>query len=384
MALEVSMLFQIAIILIFAKILGEMSERLKFSSLLGEVIAGILVGPILGWVQPSSFLEQIAQFGAIFLMFIIGLNTRFDDLKKDVYHGSFLALFGAALSFAAGFAVGYYFFNSTAIGMVLGVAIASTSAVVSLRTLIDVGEFRTNLYHKITMVLTADNVIAILALALLTSYLTFGIVEIWKILALFFAVLGFFFLILSAGRKFVPPIVDAFGRLKDEQILLSIPLVVLFLVAFASEQVGIAGVTGAFLAGMAMNRSPLAESVIAPKVKTIGYGFFIPLFFAYASLSLDLNFLAANYYIILVLLAAAAAAKFIGCGLASRIDRLKDREQTILGAAMIPRGEYAIIVAQAALGFAAVTPQVYTTIVSFVLLSILVTPLLLRLVHRMW
>ena len=182
----------------------------------------------------------------------------------------------------------------------------------------------------------------------------------------------------------MPPTVDLFGRLKDEQMLLSIPLVILFLVAFASEQVGIAGVTGAFLAGMAMNKSPLAESVIAPKVKTIGYGFFIPLFFAYAALSLDLSFLVNNFNIILILLVAASAAKFIGCGLASRIDGLKRREQIIVGVAMIPRGEYAIIVAQAVLGFAAASQQVYTIIVSFVLLSILITPLLLRIAHRLW
>lgn len=382
MVLEVQMLFQIAVVLIFAKILGELAERLKFSTLFGEVIAGIIVGPLIGWVQPSAFLEQIAQFGAIFLMFIIGLNTRFDDVKKDIYRDSFLAVLGAALSFAAGFGVGYYFFHDVAIGLVLGVAIGSTSTVVSLRSLIDVGEFRTNLYHKITMILTADDVVAILALSLLTSYMTFGAVELWKILALFFAVLGFFFLILTAGGKFVPPIIDFFGQLKDEQILLSIPLVILFIVSFASEQVGIAAVTGAFLAGMAMNRSPVAESVITPKVKTIGYGFFIPLFFAYAALSLDLSFLVTNINIILILLAAAAVTKFVGCGLASRLDGLRLREQVIMGAAMIPRGEYAIIVAQTALGFSMVTPQIYTIVISFVLLSMLVTPLVLRVAHR--
>jgi Kef-type K+ transport system membrane component KefB len=384
MTLEVQVLFQIAIILIFAKVLGEIAERLKLSSLFGEVVAGILVGPVLGFVSPGDFLGQMAEFGSIFLMFIIGLNTKFDDMKRDIYRGSMLALFAAILSFAAGFAVGYYFFADMTTALVLGVAVASTSAVVSLRSLIDAGEFRTNLYHKITMMLTADNVIAIIALSLLTSYLTFGIVELWKVLGLLFAVVGFFFLILTAGTKFVPPVVDLFGRLKDEQILLSIPLVVLFLVAFASEHVGIAGVTGAFLAGMAMNRSPLAESVIAPKVKTIGYGFFIPLFFAYSALSLDIEFLISNFYIILVLVAAAGLSKFIGAGLASRIDGLRDREQIIVGVAMIPRGEYAIIVAQTVLAFTAVNQQIYTIIVTFVVLSILITPLLMRLVHRRW
>jgi Kef-type K+ transport system membrane component KefB len=133
---------------------------------------------------------------------------------------------------------------------------------------------------------------------------------------------------------------------------------------------------------MAMNKSPHTESVIAPKVKTIGYGFFIPLFFAYAALSVDLGSLAGNFYAVIILLIAAAAAKIIGCGLLSRLDNARLREQLVLGFGMIPRGEYAIIVAQAALGFAILSQQVYTIIVSFVLLSILVTPLLLRIVHK--
>ena len=377
MALEIQVLFDIAVILIAAKVFGEIAQQLKFSSLVGEVIAGVVVGPLLGLVHPNGFVSQMAGLGVIFLLFLIGLGTRFDDFKHDIYKGSALAAAGALLSLGFGFIVGYYVFGTVLSGLVVGLAIMSTSTAVSLRSLIDVGEFRTGVYNKVTMILTADDVVAILALSLMTSYFSYTL-EIWKVAALFFAVLGFFFLILTAGSKIVPPLLDVFSKIKDEQIMLSIPLVIVFLVSFASENVGIAAVTGAFLVGMAMNRSKFADTDIAPKIKTIGYGLFIPLFFAYSAISLDLSFLAANIWLVALLVAAAAVAKVIGCGLLSRFHGMHIRDQITIGLGMIPRGEYSIIVAQVALVAAAITQQIYTIIVSFVLVSIIITPLLLR------
>ncbi len=379
--MTMEILFDIAVILIFAKIFGEIAERLRFSSLVGEVIAGITVGPLLGIVHPSAFLGQLAGLGVIFLMFLIGLNTKFDDFKRDIYKGSVLAVAGAALSAVLGFMIGSYVFNNFYAGLVLGAALVSTSTAVSLRSLIDAGEFRTNVYNKITMILTADDVVAILTLALMTSYFSYS-VEIWKVIALFFAVIGFFFLVLTAGTRFVPRVLDLFAKVPDEQIMLAIPLVIVFIIAFASENVGIAAVTGAFLTGMAMNRSSLADSAIAPKVKTIGYGFFIPIFFAYSALILDLSALGTHIWLILLLVVIAAAAKFVGAGLLSRIYGLNLKEQITIGVGMIPRGEYTIIVAQAALAATMLTTDVYTIIVAFVLVSIIITPLLLRVVGK--
>lgn len=383
MTLEVQILLDIAIILIVAKIFGEIAERLKFSSLVGEVIAGITVGPLLGLVHPSAFLSQVASFGILFLLFLIGLNTRFDEFKKDIYRGSFLAVAGAAISFVAGFLIGYGVFNSAEIGLVIGIAMLSSSTAISLRSLIDIGEFRSTVYQKLTAVASADDVVAVLALSLLTTYFTYGVVEIWKIAALFFAVLGFFFLILTVGSKLMTGFLHIFDKVRDDQIMLSIPLVIVFIVAFVSEHVGIAGVTGAFLAGMAMNRSHMAESVIVPKIKTIGFGFFIPLFFAYSALILDIGALINYTGIIVLLVIVVSFAKLVGCGFLGKIYNLGKKEQLMIGLGMIPRGEYSIIVAQAALTVGVLTQQIYTIIISAVLLTIIITPILFRFSENM-
>ena len=229
---------------------------------------------------------------------------------------------------------------------------------------------------------SADDVVGILALSLLTTYLTYGTVEIWKVVGLFFAVLGFFFLILTAGSKLVAKFLQAFSKVKDEQIMLSVSLVILFVVAFVSEQVGIAGVIGAFLAGMALNRSPIAESVIVPKIKTIGYGFFIPLFFAYSAIILDLGALVSYAGIIVLLLVAIALSKILGCGVFGSVYGFSRREQLMIGIGMIALGEYSILVAQIAFAAGVLSQAAYTIIIAVVLLSIILTPILMKIVHR--
>lgn len=382
MALEVAVLLDIAIILIVAKIFGEIATRLKFSSLIGEILAGVLLGPVLLIVHPNDFLERVASFGILFLLFLIGMHTRFDEFKKDIYKGSVLAVAGAVISFAAGFLIGYGVFGSFVTGIVLGVVLLSSSTAIALQSLGDVGEFRTTLYHKLTAISSADDVVGILALSLLTTYLTYGTVELWKVVALFFAVLGFFFLILTVGSKVVARLLEAFQKVKDEQIMLSIPLVVLFFVAFISETVGIAGVIGAFLAGMAMNKSPLAESVIAPKIKTIGYGFFIPLFFAYSAVILDLGALVNYWSIILLLVVSIAISKILGCGFLGSIYGFSRKEQLMIGIGMIALGEYSILVAQIAFAAGALSQAAYTIVIAVVLISIIITPILMKIVHK--
>lgn len=378
MVLDVAILLDIALILIAAKVLGEISERLGFSPLVGEVVAGVLLGPVLLLIGPDPFLEQIAGFGILFLLFIIGLETNFDAVKKDAYRGSVLAILGAALSFAAGFFIGTTFFGSANTGIFMGIAMVSTSTAITLRSLIDVGEMKTRVYEMSLAIDMADEVIAILSLSLLVTYFTYGSVQIWTVVGLFFAVLGFFLLIMTAGTRIVNKFLEFFRVMKDEQILVAIPLVIVFFVAFLSEQTGIAGVTGAFLAGMAMSKSRMTESTILPKVKVLGYGFFIPLFFAYSAIIFDLAALENYWFVILLLLVAGSLAKVVGCGYFSGFYKFGRREKMLIGIGMIPRGEYSIVIAQLALAAAIITSQLYTVVVAYVILSILITPVLMR------
>ncbi len=372
----------IAILLLSAKLMGELFERLNLSSLVGEISAGILVGPVLGFVTPSEELRLVTNFGIIFLLFLIGLSTRFDEIKENVYTGSVLAMVGCLLAFLGGFAVGYFIFKSVEIGVILGVAVISTSTAITLRSLTDIGEFQSKPYKLALAIDIADEVIAILALALLTTYFSFGSVRIWEIVSLFFAVIGFFFFVMTAGSRMAGKFLSFFRTMRDEQILVSIPLVILFFTAFVSEHVGVAAVTGAFLAGISMSKSPIVEPLVVPKIKAMSYGFFIPMFFAYSAILLDLGAVLKYAAVILALLATISFGKFLGCGFLAGYFGYNSRDQKIIGIGMIPHGEYSIIIAQLALLGGFIGADIYTIVIAFVIVSIVITPLLLRFVGR--
>ena len=368
----------IAILLFSAKLMGELFERLNLSSLVGEISAGIIVGPLLGLITPSEELRLVTNFGIIFLLFLIGLSTKFDEIKDNVYVGSILATGGCVFAFIGGFAVGYMVFGSIEAGVILGVTVISTSTAITLRVLTDIGEFQSKPYKLALSIDIADEVIAILSLALLTTYFSFGSVKLWEIVSLFFAVIGFFFFVLTAGSRMAGKFLSLFQAMRDEQILVSMPLVILFFIAFISEHVGVAAVTGAFLAGVAINKSPLVQPLVVPKIKAMSYGFFIPMFFAYSAIMLDLSSAITFFPVILGLVATVSLGKLIGCGFLAGYFGYSGRDQKIVGIGMIPHGEYSIIVAQLALVGGFIKPDLYTIVIAFVMVSIVITPLLLK------
>ena len=377
------LLFAMALLLLFAKAFGSVTARLRITSLPGELFAGMLLGPILGWVVPGATLGEVAQLGIVFFLFLVGLHTKAEDIKEHAYVGAGLALAGAVLSFAAGFFVGMVAFGDALAGVFLGVAIGSTSTVLSVRTLLDAGKLTHSVRRVFLTIDIADEIVAILSLALLSTYVATGTVDAWKTFTLLAAVLGFIVIILSAGKRAVGWGLSISERVKDDYLLITVPIAAAFIVAFASEHIGIAAVTGAFLAGMAMSESSFAEKHIIPRANVIGYGFLIPLYFAYTALSFDLASLTGPILaIVLVLGMLGALAKFIGCGLLSQLFGVSGRYSVTVGIGMIPRGEYSIVIAQIMLAAGVITGVLYSIVLGFVLVSVVLTPILLRLLVR--
>lgn len=381
--MSTELLLAMALLLLFAKALGTLTARVRITSLPGEIFAGILLGPVLHWVQPSATLGDVATLGIIFFMFLIGLHTKAEDLKENAYLGAGLAVAGAVLSFVAGFFVGLLMFGDPLAGVFLGVAIGSTSTVLSVRVMQDAGKLTHGVRKVFITIDVADEIIAILSLALLSSYVVTATIDVWKTFTLLAAVLGFIAIILSVGKRAVGWGLSISEKVRDEYLLITVPIAAAFIVAFASEHVGIAAVTGAFLAGMAMSESSFAEKHIIPKASIIGYGFLIPLYFAYTALSFDIAVFGNGLFaVVLILVVLGALAKFFGCGLLSRFLGVDAKDSTTIGIGMIPRGEYSIVVAQLMLAAGVITTVLYSMVLGFVVLSVVATPLLLRLLVR--
>ena len=238
------------------------------------------------------------------------------------------------------------------------------------------GQMKTALGKKIVAVSITDDVIGIVALSFFIMFVTNRVVPYGDMFKLLLLTIGFYLVFLTVGTKIINRLLDFFGISINEQVFLSIPVIIAFSISIISEHIGLGFATGAFVAGMAMAKSHYTESVIVPKMKVISDGFFVPVFFALIGMMMALNEM--NYILLALVLAAAVAGKVIGCGLSSRyLGYTKDEMKTV-AISMIPRGDYNIVVAQIALVLGVINAEIFTTLISAVILTIVLTPVLLR------
>ncbi|MBI2583569.1 MAG: cation:proton antiporter [Candidatus Aenigmarchaeota archaeon] len=378
MPFDVVLLVDIAAIIIVAKVFGEIAERLRTDAMIGELIAGLLLGPMLAWVTPGPFLENLAFLGLLMLMFFIGLDVSYDDIKRHSYAGGVLALFTSLFAFLAGLAFGFFVFNSMVIGAVIGVAIMGTSTAIPLKLTSKAGMIKTKLGQVMVSMSMADDIATIIGLSILVKWLTSGNIEVVPAVTLMFAILGFILVIMAFGSKVIEKILNIFSKMKDEQMLVAIPLAIAFLIAYASEQLGIAALIGTFLAGAAMSGNRHVKGSIEPKMRTIGYGFFIPIFFAYSAMIINLQSLLQYWWLMAVITAIAILSKILGVYASGGFYGFKGKEMGILALSTIPRGEYSIAIAQIMLGMSVIASEVYGALIGMAIITIILTPILLK------
>ncbi|MBI2579761.1 MAG: cation:proton antiporter [Candidatus Aenigmarchaeota archaeon] len=378
MAFEPVLLFQIALILLVAKVFGEVAERLKMSAIVGEIVAGLALGPLLHFVAPNEFLGQIANFGMLFIAFLIGIGIKFGEGKKDIADGSAIALAVSAASFLAGTAAGFYMFNSIGIGLFVGAAMMVSSTSVGIKSLADVGDIRSKAHDMIIMANKVDDILAVMAVSIVSSYIIFSVRNLYNMAAITAALGIALIFLLIYGAKWLAKI--RMGRLKDENLILSLPLSAIFIASFIADKAGIASVAGAFLVGVAMGRMPSAETSVAPKMKILSYGFFAPLFFAYSAVLFQASSGAVADAV--AISAVVIIVSFLCATIAGRRLGFSKKESMIIGASKTPRGEFSVIIAGIALAGAAITADAYSSIVLAILITALAAPFMMRALYR--
>lgn len=371
--MAVQILLSLAILIISAKIFGEIAERLKMASLAGEIFGGIIAGPILHLVAPDATLQEIAGLGILFVFFLIGLNLRSE--KSELYSSSILAIVSSLASFAAGFILAFYSSGDIFLSSVVGAALLSTSPSATMNAIAVLGEYKTRAYKFVISAELVESFLAIIVISGL-SLLFSGKADTFTILLLVSAFVAFLAAAVTIGPVVTKKLLSLLRFAKDEQIYISIPLIILFIAAFISEKTGLLGLAGAFLIGIMMRNFQITESTIVPKIKTIGHGFFIPLFFAYSALSMDIG--SVSLWLIVIMIIAAVVGKIAVYGLLGNFFNLKNREKKIIILAMLPKGEFTIIIAQIALAAAIISTGVYSSLIIFTIVSVALSPFLLR------
>lgn len=365
------------VVLLAAKLGDELFKRIGQPALIGEILAGVLVGPsVLGLVEIGEVLEVFAELGVIFLLFWVGLETRVSEMREVGRNAAAVGIAGVVLPFAGGIGIGLLLSEGAGTSVFLGAALAATSVGITSAVLIDLGMIRSRAARTVLGAAIIDDILALILVAVATGIAAEGGLDMVELAVVTGLALGFVaFFALGGTRLFAqrPQILHE-PRFSESPLL---PAVILCLgVAAFAAQIGLAAIIGAFLAGLMVaetkEQHPI-EDEVAPL-----YAFFPPFFFAFIGIQLDLGALidAETLGLLALVTAVAVVTKFAGAWLGARA--MERREALIVAVGMIPRGEVGIIVASIGAYAGVVDKQLFAVVVTMSIVTTLAVPAVLR------
>jgi len=368
------------IIFVSAKLMAELFERINQPGIVGEIIAGIVVGPsVLGWLQPNEFLSALSELGAMFLLFRVGLDVKASELMKVGGTATVVAVVGVIVPFILGTAIMLAWHVSLNEAIFVGAAMVATSVGITASVLSAKGLLHTVSARIILAAAVIDDVLGLLVLAVVSS-LTHGKFDPLQLTFTALAAVGFTVIVAKWGTQAMGKIAPkAEANLSLTEARFAIAMSLLFALSVLAVYTGVAAIVGAFLAGLAMAESSGArERDLASGVTEL----LVPFFLAGIGLHVDLSSFAQGSTTLLavLILAAAIISKFIGCGLGSL--SLGKTEAIRIGVGMIPRGEVGMVVAQIGLGFGIIQQNVYSVVVFMSVATTIVAPPLLKIAYR--
>ena len=362
-----------------AKLLAELFERIRVPGMVGEILAGLLIGPaVLGWIQPAPFLESLSELGVMFLLFRVGLEVKPAELFGVGKTAMLVAVGGVVLPFLSGWGLMRLFGATQLGGIFMGAALVATSVGITAQVLASRGL----LWHKSSQTILGaaviDDVLGLLVLAVVSGAakgpLNYGQLATTAFMALFFvAIVGYY------GTRAVDALAPAQTKLRIVESEFSVAMVLLFGLSLAAIYVGVAAIVGAFLAGMALSSSA------GQRLRDLSSGateLLVPFFLAGIGLKVQVEGLKDPGCLLLcgALLVAAILSKLVGCGICAVGNEMRDRVR--IGVGMIPRGEVGMVVAQLGLSMGVLSQIHYAILVAVCVGTTVVAPPLLAIAYR--
>ncbi len=376
----------LAIILFFAKVFGILARKCKAPQVVGQILAGLIVGPcVLGWVTQTDFITQMAEIGVIILMFEVGLETDLKELVKTGPIAFLIACAGVFVPLVMGAALYMGFYGTSPWGsenfykaVFMGTIMTATSVSITVAALQELGKLKSKVGTAIVSAAIIDDVIGIIVLTFVIGFKSPdsnpGMVILKTIAFFIMAIVGGFivfkiFLVLD-------------NRYPHTRRIPIASLAFCFLLSYLAEKIfGIADITGAYVAGIVLcNLSD--NSYIEQKVDVSSYMIFGPIFFA--GIGLKTTFSAMNSTMIafcICFVIVALLAKVLGCGLMSRLCRYNFSDSLKIGVGMMTRGEVALIVAQKGMAAGLLTADYFTAVILLILVSSFMTPIILKFLY---
>ncbi len=390
-------LLQFLAILVSARVLGELATAIGAPSVIGELLAGIVIGPsLLGWVEVNDVILILAEIGVILLLFEVGLSTDLNKLLNAGRKSVVVAIGGFIAPMVVGFAVAVYWFDlSVLVSLFIGGTLTATSIGITVRTLTDIHR-QNSLEGQITLgAAVIDDVLGVILLALLYEFSVSGTVN-WLNTSKVLTFVSVFFLLAPVLAKLMSTIISYLDKRIENPGLIPVTIVSLVIFfAWLAHWFGAPELLGGFAAGLALSRrfflpfgiavksniifSEKIESQMKPIVQL-----FTPIFFVTVGLSLDLRMVDWGspffWWFSIIMVVVAICTKFTGALLISE----PFPRRIVVGMAMVPRGEVGLIFAGLGSAAGVFTGEIYTAIIMVIAYTTLLSPFWIKLYYRIF
>ena len=371
----------LCLILLFALIGGQIANRCGLPAVIGELLAGIVIGPaMLNWVQPSGLIKSFSDIGVVLLMFLAGLESDLAILKK-LWKPSFLvAIFGMIVPIVIAYLTGIAFKFSQTESLFLGITFAATSVSISVAVLQEMKKLETKEGMTILGAAVVDDLLSVILLSVVSSVtgthtdsananLGLGLtllLQLVYLVVLLAASIWLFPRILKLSERFLLPAAKPL-----------VTIIIVLLAAFGAEKVGLSNVIGAFFVGLAFSRLPDKQK-LQKSFTDIGYSLFIPIFFASIGLEMSITGIFKDGLLFIVLFVGSVISKLVGASVGAKMAGFSSSSAYQVGTGMISRGEMALVVAQIGLSNHLLAPAAYSTVVGVIVLTTLIAPIMLK------
>ena len=366
-------LLGILLVVILAKVLSEISERMGSISLLGEFLTGLILGSsLLGLVQPS-LIEEFATMGVILLIFLAGYeetDISFFLSKKKKFFTQ--AIIGLVITLFTIFLFSYYLLElNFRISIILAFVFGLTDISVAAKELLSTGSPDSERGKSLLEVAVVDTILGIILFAVVITLVN---ATTWlKVGETTFGIFLFFVLIIILW-KYVPSLIKKSVEFESEKFVFSLALMIVFLLAFIAEQLHLASVIGAYFAGIVLQRSEdLHSREFNETIKNIGYGFFIPIFIAWMGLQINLSLLPGFMKLAFLICFVSLFVKFTITFLISRIMGNGNHESLIYGLGLMPKGADNLIVVAISSSIGILEGQIFKIVSVSLALTIIVS-----------
>ncbi|MHB8569178.1 MAG: cation:proton antiporter [Metallibacterium sp.] len=369
-------LLSLFVVFVAARIGDELAQRMRMPGVVGEIVAGALLGPsLLNWVHPGVVLDALAEVGVVFLLFAVGVETRLDDLKRVGLIAFMVGTLGVIVPFGGASLWAHLEGFAWNKSMFIAAAFVATSAGITARVLQEMHALQRREAHVILGAAVIDDILAMLLLGVVVSMQDSGVADPVHLLIVVVEAVGFVVVVGWLGTRVARKRSSWLERPRMTMSELSIVLALCLGLAWLSTRVGLAAIIGAFLAGLIASETDQREQ-LEHQMKPL-LTLLTPFFFVMTGVKLDVNVFTHADALLMLALATliAVLTKLVGAYLGAL--KLGHRSALAVGMGMVPRGEVGVVVASLGLAAGVFTPEVYAVIVAMSLLTSILTPPLL-------